>query len=299
MQVDIINIEGQKTGRTIELPEEIFGIEPNTHVVWLAVKQYLAAQRQGTAKVKTRAEAQGSSKKLHKQKGTGGSRKGNLRNPLYKGGGAIFGPKPRDYDFKLNRKVKDLAKISALSSKAKDNKIVVVEDTSLEMETPSTKSFVQMFAKFNNGSRKSLFVMPEYSENLFKSFRNVPSVCGTLLSDINTYDIVNADTLIFTESAAMIFVDDSDEILDAKEEETPVKAEPKAKKEKVDAKEAKTEKKEEAPVKEEVKAKKEKVEGKEEKVEVKAEEPEAKAEQKDEAKDASTDAKKEKEDTTE
>ncbi len=217
MQVDIINIEGQKTGRTIELPEEIFGTEPNNHVVWLAVKQYLAAQRQGTSKVKTRAEAQGSSKKLHKQKGTGGSRKGNLRNPLYKGGGAIFGPKPRDYDFKLNRKVKDLAKISALSSKAKDNKIVILEDASLEMEKPSTKAFVQMFSKVNNGARKSLFVMPDFSEVVYKSFRNVPSVCGTLLSDINTYDIVNADTVIFTESAAKIFVEDGDQ-LSTKEE---------------------------------------------------------------------------------
>ena len=218
MQVDIINIEGQKTGRTIELPEEIFGTEPNNHVVWLAVKQYLAAQRQGTSKVKTRAEAQGSSKKLHKQKGTGGSRKGNLRNPLYKGGGAIFGPKPRDYDFKLNRKVKDLAKISALSSKAKDNKIVILEDAALEMEKASTKAFVQMFSKVNNGARKSLFVMPDFNEVVYKSFRNVPSVCGTLLSDINTYDIVNADTVIFTESAAKIFIEDGDEI-STKEEE--------------------------------------------------------------------------------
>ncbi|MEO7317275.1 MAG: 50S ribosomal protein L4 [Ginsengibacter sp.] len=218
MQVDIINIEGQKTGRTIELPEEIFGTEPNSHVVWLAVKQYLAAQRQGTSKVKTRAEAQGSSKKLHKQKGTGGSRKGNLRNPLYKGGGAIFGPKPRDYDFKLNRKVKDLAKISALSSKAKDNKIVILEDAALEMEKPSTKLFLQMFTKVNNGARKSLFVMPEYTENVYRSFRNIPSVCGTLLSDINTYNIVNADTVIFTESAAKIFVEDGDEISTKDEE---------------------------------------------------------------------------------
>jgi large subunit ribosomal protein L4 len=180
--------------------------------VWLAVKQYLAAQRQGTAKVKTRAEAQGSSKKLHKQKGTGGSRKGNLRNPLYKGGGAIFGPKPRDYDFKLNRKVKDLAKISALSSKAKDNKIVILEDASMEMEKPSSKAFAQMVSKVNNGARKSLFVMPDFSEIVYKSFRNIPSVCGTLLSDINTYDIVNADTVIFTESAAKIFVEDGDEL---------------------------------------------------------------------------------------
>lgn len=217
MQVKVLNIQGQETGRTVELPEEIFGIEPNDHAIYLAVKQYLAAQRQGTAKVKTRAEAQGSSKKLHKQKGTGGSRKGNLRNPLYKGGGAIFGPKPRDYDFKLNRKVKDLAKISALSSKAKDNKIVVLEDASIEMEKPSTKAFAQMVSKVNNGARKSLFVMPDFSEIVYKSFRNIPSVCGTLLSDINTYDIVNADTVIFTESAAKIFVENGDE-LSTKEE---------------------------------------------------------------------------------
>jgi len=121
MQLDILNIEGKKTGRTIDLPEEIFGVEPNNHVIYLAVKQYLAAQRQGTHKVKTRAEVKGASRKLHKQKGTGGSRKGNIRNPLYKGGGTIFGPKPHGYDFKLNRKVKDLAKISALSVKAKEN----------------------------------------------------------------------------------------------------------------------------------------------------------------------------------
>src|SRR6187455_3540727 len=131
MQVDILNIEGAKTGRTIELPEEIFGAEPNNHVVYLAVKQYLAAQRQGTHKVKTRAEVHGSSKKLHKQKGTGGSRKGNIRNPLYKGGGTVFGPKPHSYDFKLNRKVKDLQRISALSHKVKDNAIFVVEDITL------------------------------------------------------------------------------------------------------------------------------------------------------------------------
>src|SRR5437868_11692776 len=132
MQVDVLNIQGKKTGRTVDLPEDIFGIEPNTHVVYLAVKQYLAAQRQGTHKVKTRAEVQGASRKLHRQKGTGGSRKGNIRNPLYKGGGTIFGPKPHSYDIKLNRKVKDLAKMSALSSKAKDNSIFVIEDITLE-----------------------------------------------------------------------------------------------------------------------------------------------------------------------
>lgn len=208
MQLEIVNIEGNKTGRMIDLPEEIFGADPNSHVMWLAVKQYLAAQRQGTHKVKTRAEAQGSSKKLHKQKGTGGSRKGNLRNPLYKGGGTVFGPKPHGYDIKVNRKVKDLAKISALSAKAKDNKIVIVEDASVEMEKPATKQFNSIVGKIRGESRKPLFVMADYNENVYKSFRNIESVCGTLLSDINTYDILNADTVIFTESAAKIFVEE-------------------------------------------------------------------------------------------
>jgi len=215
MQVDIINIEGQKTGRTIDLPEEIFGAEPNSHVIWLAVKQYLAAQRQGTSKVKTRAEVHGSSKKLHKQKGTGGARKGNLRNPLYKGGGTVFGPKPHGYEIKVNRKVKDLAKIGSLSAKAKDNKIIIVEDASVQMEKPATKQFNKMFLMINGESRKSLFVMPEYNENVYKSFRNVPSICGTLLSDINTYDIVNADSVVFTESAAKIFVEENQEEAEA------------------------------------------------------------------------------------
>src|SRR3982750_2480002 len=137
MQVEVLNIQGSKTGRSVELPEEIFGTEPNNHVIYLAVKQYLAAQRQGTHKVKTRLEVKGSSKKLHRQKGTGGSRKGNLRNPLFKGGGTIFGPKPRDYDIKLNYKVKGLAKCSALSHKVKENNLLVMED--VQLETPKTK----------------------------------------------------------------------------------------------------------------------------------------------------------------
>src|SRR5258708_32714028 len=152
MQADILNIEGKKTGRTLELPEEIFGIEPNDHVIVMHVKQYLAAQRQGTHKVKSRLEVQGSSKKLHRQKGTGGSRKGNLRNPLYKGGGTIFGPKPRDYDFKLNRKVKDLAKMSALAHKAKGNAIVVLED--IKMDTPKTKQFTETLKSLNVAVKK-------------------------------------------------------------------------------------------------------------------------------------------------
>ena len=208
MQVDILNIQGAKTGRTIELPEEIFGAEPNNHVIYLAVKQYLAAQRQGTHKVKTRAEANGSSKKLVKQKGTGGARKGNLRSPIYKGGGSIFGPKPHLYDFKLNRKVKDLAKISALSYKAKENAIVVVEDVT--METPKSKQFAGILKSLQISDKKTLFVLPEDSENVYLSLRNIPGVQGTLLSDVNTYDIVNASVVVFTESVAKIFTEEEE-----------------------------------------------------------------------------------------
>jgi large subunit ribosomal protein L4 len=206
MQIEVLNSKGKATGRTVELPEEIFGAEPNNHVIYLAVKQYLAAQRQGTHKVKTRAEVKGASRKLHRQKGTGGSRKGNIRNPLYKGGGTIFGPKPHSYDIKLNRKVKDLAKISALSYKAKDNAIVVVED--IKMDTPKTKTFVDMLGNLKVADKKIMFVQPEYNDNVELSLRNVPSVLGVLLSDINTYDIVNSEVLVLTESAAKIFADD-------------------------------------------------------------------------------------------
>jgi large subunit ribosomal protein L4 len=209
MQAEVLNIEGKKTGRKVELPDEIFGIEPNDHVIYLAVKQYLAAKRQGTHKVKTRLEVKGSSKKLHRQKGTGGSRKGNLRNPLYKGGGTIFGPKPRDYDFKLNRKVKDLAKMSALAYKAKENAIVVVED--LKLETPKTREFADALKGWNIQDKKVLFVMPEDSDNLFLSLRNLPSVEGTLLADINTYDIVHAEVLVLSETAAKVFADEAAE----------------------------------------------------------------------------------------
>lgn len=206
MQVDVLNIKGQKTGRTVELPAEVFGIEPNDHVIYLAVKQYLAAGRQGTHKVKTRAEVQGASRKLHKQKGTGGSRKGNIRNPLYKGGGTIFGPKPHAYDFKLNRKVKDLAKISALSYKAKESAIVVIED--IQMETPKTKQLVEVMKNLNIADKKTLVVLPEYNDNLYLSTRNVPNVASTLLADINTYEIMNADVLVITENTAKIFAEE-------------------------------------------------------------------------------------------
>ncbi|MDX1937739.1 MAG: 50S ribosomal protein L4 [Flavihumibacter sp.] len=210
MQVDVLNINGKQTGRTIELPEEIFGIEPNKHVVYLAVKQYLAAQRQGTHKVKTRLEVKGASKKLHKQKGTGGSRKGNIRNPLFKGGGTIFGPKPRDYDFKLNRKVKDLAKMSALAFKAKDNAIVVVED--ITMEVPKTKQVTEVLKNLNVAGKKALVITAEYNDNLYLSLRNLPAVEGSLLADMNTYDIVNADVLVLTENAAKVFTEEAVEV---------------------------------------------------------------------------------------
>lgn len=205
MQVDILNTKGEKTGRTIELPEEIFGIEPNDHVIYLAVKQYQGAQRQGTHKVKTRMEVKGSSKKLHKQKGTGGARKGNLRNPLYKGGGTIFGPKPHKYDIKLNRKVKDLAKMSALAYKAKENAIVIMED--VNMDAPKTKAFAGILKSLNVGKKKALFVIPEYNDNVYLSLRNVEGVNGSVLSDMNTYDILNANVLVMTEKAAKLFTE--------------------------------------------------------------------------------------------
>ncbi len=207
MQLDIINSKGEKTGRSVELPEEIFGIAPNDHVIYLAVKQYLGAQRQGTHKVKTRSEVQGSSKKLHKQKGTGGARKGNLRNPIYKGGGTIFGPKPHKYDIKLNRKVKDLAKMSALSYKAKENGIIVMED--FVMDAPKTKTFTGVLKSLNMGRKKSLFVVPEYNDNFYLSLRNVPGANGTVISDMNTYDILNANVLVLTESAAKLFSEEA------------------------------------------------------------------------------------------
>ena len=210
MQVDVLNSKGAATGRTVNLPDDVFKIEPNDHCIYLAVKQYLAAQRQGTSKTKTRAEVHGSSKKLHKQKGTGGSRKGNIRNPLYKGGGAVNGPKPHSFSFKLNRKVKDLAKMSALSYKAIDNKIVVVED--FNIETPKTKEFSMVMDALRRDNRKTMLILPEYDANVYLSGRNLQNHQTVVLSDINTYDITNASMLVFTESAANRFVDEEVEI---------------------------------------------------------------------------------------
>lgn len=210
MQADVLSIKGKKTGRTVELPEEIFGVEPNDHVIYLAVKQYLAAQRQGTHKVKTRLEVKGSSKKLHRQKGTGGSRKGNIRNPLYKGGGTIFGPKPRDYDFKLNQKVKGLAKCSALSYKVKENNLLVLEDVNLD--TPKTKEVVTILSALNAGGKKVLFLSGEENQNLYLSLRNMPNVQGCQFNDMNTYDIVNAEVVVITEGSVKAIADEVKEI---------------------------------------------------------------------------------------
>jgi large subunit ribosomal protein L4 len=210
MQVDILNIKGEKTGRSVDLPDEIFAVEPNNHVIYLAVKQYLAAQRQGTAKVKTRLEVKGSSKKLHRQKGTGGSRKGNIRNPLYKGGGTIFGPKPRDYDFKLNYKVKGLAKVSALSTKVKENSLLVVED--VKLDTPKTKEVATILKSLKADNKKVLVLTGEQEDNFRLSFRNLPNVTGYQFNDMNTYDIVNSNVVLLTESAVKSIVEDVKEV---------------------------------------------------------------------------------------
>jgi large subunit ribosomal protein L4 len=207
MQLDVLNTSGAKTGRTVDLPEEIFGIEPNDHVIYLAVKQYLAAKRLGNHSTKTRAEVHGSSKKLHRQKGTGGSRKGNIRNPLYKGGGTVNGPKPHGYDFKLNRKVKDLAKMSALAHKAQAGKIVVVED--MNLDAPKTKDFSLALTALKGDARKTLVILPEYDTNVYLSGRNLANNKTVVMSDLNTYDLMNAGVLVFTESAAKLFSEEA------------------------------------------------------------------------------------------
>lgn len=211
MQVDVLNIKGEATGRKVDLPEEFFGIEPNDHLIYLSVKQYLANKRQGTHKVKTRAEVQGASRKLHKQKGTGGARKGNIRNPLYKGGGTIFGPKPHRYDFKLNKQVKNLAFYSALSYKAKNNNIIVVED--INMDTPKTKDFVGILNNLKINNQKTLFLLPDYNENTYLSTRNIPSLKTNVFGNANTYDVLNAGTLLLTETVVKEFAETEEDAL--------------------------------------------------------------------------------------
>ncbi len=198
MKIEVFNIQGQQTGRQIELPDAVFAIEPNEHAVYLSVKQYLANQRQGTHKSKERSEVSGSTRKLHRQKGTGGSRKGDINNPLYAGGGRVFGPKPRDYSFKLNKKVKRLARKSALTAKAQAGKILVVEDFSFE--APKTKAFTNILNNLKIVG-KSLLVTADLEKEVFLSSRNLPKAGVVRAGDLNTYQILNAGTLILAESA--------------------------------------------------------------------------------------------------
>jgi large subunit ribosomal protein L4 len=199
MELAILNSSGKETGRKVDLNDAIFGIEPNDHAIYLDTKQFLANQRQGTHKSKERGEVAGSTRKIKKQKGTGTARAGNIRNPLYRGGGRVFGPKPRFYGFKLNKKVKQLARRSALSYKASTNNIIVLEDFSFE--SPKTKEIIKMGNNLNIVNKKSVFVLPEQNNNIYLSSRNVQGVEVVIASELSTYRIMKASTLILVESA--------------------------------------------------------------------------------------------------
>ena len=199
MEVNVLNINGQETGRKVTLNESIFGIEPNGHVIYLDVKQYLANQRQGTAKSKERSEHRGSTRKLGRQKGGGGARRGDINSPVLVGGGRVFGPKPRDYGFKLNKKVKVLARRSALSYKAHENAIVVVED--FDMEAPKTKDFVNITKNLKVDNKKTLLLLPEVNKNVYLSARNLQKAEVMTASTLNTYKVLNADVLVITENS--------------------------------------------------------------------------------------------------
>lgn len=199
MKLEVLNIKGQPTGREVTLNKEIFGVEPNEHVVYLAVKQYLANQRQGTHKVKTRSEVSGSTRKLKKQKGTGTARAGSIKSPVFRGGGTMFGPEPRDYSFKLNKKVKRLAGKSVLSAKAKDKMIKVMED--FTFDAPKTKSFTDLLANLSLTGKKSLFIVGDKNDNVYLSSRNIENTQVLTAADVNTYDLLHADQLILCESS--------------------------------------------------------------------------------------------------
>ena len=199
MEVSVLNINGQETGRKVVLNDAIFGIEPNDHVLYLDVKQYLANQRQGTAKTKERSEMSGSTRKLGRQKGGGGARRGDINSPVLVGGARVFGPKPRDYSFKLNKKVKVLARKSALSYKAKENAIIVVED--FEMAAPKTKEYVNTVKNLQLGERKSLLLLPNVNKNVYLSARNLQRSEVMTASALNAYKVLNADVLVITEKS--------------------------------------------------------------------------------------------------
>jgi large subunit ribosomal protein L4 len=199
MDIAVVKFTGGQAGRNVSLSADVFGIEPNDQAIYLDIKSYLANQRQGTAKSKQRNEITGSSKKLKKQKGTGGARAGNIKNPQFKGGGRVFGPQPRDYSFKLNKKVKDLARRSALTYKAQDNSISIVEDFNLD--APKTKQYLSLLKSLSFSDKKTLLVLPEVNKNVVLSGRNVKNTKIITASQINTYDVLHADQLILVESS--------------------------------------------------------------------------------------------------
>jgi len=199
MEVAVVNTSGKKTTKKVKLNKDIFGIEPNDHAIYLDVKQYLANQRSGTHKAKERGEITGSTRKIKKQKGTGTARAGSIKNPLFKGGGRVFGPRPKSYDFKLNKKLKRLARKSALAYKAKEEGILVVED--LKLDLPKTKDFVTILNSLNVADKKALFVLPDSDSNVYLSARNIKNVKVIPASQLTTYDILNAKSLVIAEGS--------------------------------------------------------------------------------------------------
>ncbi|TSJ42930.1 50S ribosomal protein L4 [Mucilaginibacter corticis] len=202
MEVKVLNVSGKETGAKVQLPEAIFGIEPNDHAIYLDVKQFLANQRQGTHKAKQRNEIAGSTRKLYKQKGTGGARAGSVKSPLFNGGGRVFGPQPRDYSFKLNKKLKTLARYSALTYKAQDSNVIVLEDFSFD--TIKTKSYIQLVADLKATDVKTLLVLPAANNNVYLSSRNLKKTKVITVDQINTYDVLNAGKLVLTTGAVKI-----------------------------------------------------------------------------------------------
>jgi large subunit ribosomal protein L4 len=198
MKIKVLNKEGKETGKSVELSDEVFGITPNQHVVWLDVKHYLANQRQGTHKSKERAEVSRSTKKLVRQKGSGGARHGSAKSPTYVGGGTVFGPRPRDYDFKLNKKIKSLARKSVLSARAAENNLIVVED--FNIESPKTKAYIQFLNALNLAGKKTLFVVNGGENNLYLSSRNIPKTKVVDQDSVNTYELINTDVILLAES---------------------------------------------------------------------------------------------------
>ena len=199
MELSVFNIKGEDTGRKVVLNESVFGIEPNNHAIYLSVKQYLAAQRQGTAKAKERSEMSGSTRKLGRQKGGGGARRGDINSPVLVGGARVFGPKPRDYHFKINKKVNALARRSALSYKAQEGSLIVLEDFNLD--APKTKAFVEIVNNLKISDKKVLMVLPEANKNVYLSARNIQRAQVAIASDINTYGVLNAGVMVVTENA--------------------------------------------------------------------------------------------------